>query len=67
MVFNDALAAREAAFLAGATITDTEVQRRVITSAKATPDRSWLAEVASVALVQACKTRGAPTGTGSIR
>jgi putative transposase len=31
------------------------VQRRVITLAKATPERAWLAGVASVALVQACQ------------
>jgi len=31
------------------------VQRRVITLAKAAPERAWLAEVASVALVQACQ------------
>jgi putative transposase len=31
------------------------VQRRVITLAKATPERAWLAEVASVALVRACQ------------
>jgi putative transposase len=35
-------------------ISDTEVQRRVITLAKLTPERIWLAEVPSVALVQAC-------------
>ena len=34
---------------------DTEVQRRVITLAKCTPERAWLGEVASVALVQACQ------------
>jgi putative transposase len=31
------------------------VQRRVVTLAKLTPERSWLGEVASVALVQACQ------------
>lgn len=39
----------------GVKISDTEVQRRVITLAKATPERAWLGEVASVALVQACQ------------
>jgi putative transposase len=39
----------------GEKIGDTEVQRRVITLAKLTPERAWLAEVASVALVQACQ------------
>jgi putative transposase len=53
-VFNDALQARERAHAAGEKISDTEVQRRVITLAKATPKREWLGEVASVALVQAC-------------
>jgi putative transposase len=55
VVFNDALRAREAAHAAGEKISDTEVQRRVITLAKATPEREWLSEVASVALVQACR------------
>ena len=39
----------------GEKISDTEVQRRVITLAKTTPGREWLGEVASVALVQACQ------------
>jgi putative transposase len=55
VVFNDALRVREAAHAAGERISDTEVQRRVITLAKATPEREWLGEVASVALVQACQ------------
>jgi putative transposase len=33
---------------------DSEVQRRVITLAKLTPERAWLAQASSVALVQAC-------------
>ena len=37
------------------TISDTKVQRRVITLAKATPERAWRGEVTSVALVQACR------------
>ncbi|WP_246097890.1 RNA-guided endonuclease InsQ/TnpB family protein [Rhodococcus spelaei] len=36
-------------------MTDTEVQRLVVTAAKSTPERAWLGEVASVALVQACQ------------
>jgi putative transposase len=52
-VYNDCLRVRDQAYAAGEKISDTEVQRRVITLAKATPDRAWLAEVASVALVQA--------------
>jgi putative transposase len=35
-------------------VSSSEVQRRVITLAKLTPERQWLAEVPSVALVQAC-------------
>ena len=55
VVFNDALRTRDAAHQAGEKISDTEVQRRVITLAKTTPEREWLGEVASVALVQACQ------------
>jgi putative transposase len=54
VVFNDSLAAREAAYLAGDKITDTEVQRQVITLAKTTSERAWLGDAPSVALVQAC-------------
>jgi len=54
VVFNDALRLRDAAHDAGEKISDTEVQRRVVTLAKRTPGREWLGEVASVALVQAC-------------
>ena len=55
VVYNDCLRLREAYHVAGEKITDTEVQRRVITLAKLTPERAWLGEVASVALVQACQ------------
>jgi putative transposase len=55
VVYNDALAERHCAYQAGELISDTEVQRRVITQAKRTPERAWLTEVASVALVQACQ------------
>src|SRR5260221_4096540 len=54
VVFNDSLRLREMCHAAGEKITDTEVQRRVITLAKFTEERAWLAEVPSVALVQAC-------------
>lgn len=54
VVFNDCLRLRDACHAAGEKISDTEVQRRVITLAKGAPDRAWLSEVASVALVQAC-------------
>jgi putative transposase len=36
---------------AGEKISDTQVQRKVVTLAKTTPQRQWLGEVASVALV----------------
>ncbi len=55
VVFNDALRLRDAAHAAGEKISGTEVQRRVVTLAKATPEREWLSGVASVALVQACQ------------
>jgi putative transposase len=55
VVYNDALRERERAHHASERITDTEVQRRVVTLAKTTPERAWLTEVASVALVQACQ------------
>jgi hypothetical protein len=53
VVFNDSLRLREQCRAAGEKISDSEIQRRVITLAKATPEREWLAEVPSVALVQA--------------
>jgi transposase len=55
VVYNDCLLVRDKAHEAGEKISDTEVQRQVITLAKATPERAWLGEVASVALVQACQ------------
>ena len=55
VVYNDCLRLRDACHAAREKISDTEVQRRVITLAKLTPERSWLGEVASVALVQACQ------------
>ena len=55
VVFNDCLRLRDACHAAGEKISDTEVQRRVVTLAKATPERAWLGQVASVALVQACQ------------
>ncbi len=54
VVFNDGLRLREAARAAGEPyIPDAELQRRVITEAKRTPEREWLADVSSVVLVQA--------------
>jgi hypothetical protein len=55
VVYNDALRERERAHAAGEQLSDAEVQRRMITLAKRTPERAWLAEVASVVLVQACQ------------
>jgi len=52
VVFNDAVRVREDAWKAGEKLSLAEVQRRVITEAKTREDRRWLAEVASVALVQ---------------
>jgi putative transposase len=52
VVFNDALRVREEAYRAGVKLSDTEIQRRVITQAKGTSERAWLCEVPSVALVQ---------------
>ena len=55
VVYNDCLRVRDEAHANDKVISDTEVQRRVITLAKLTPERAWLGEVASVALVQACQ------------
>jgi putative transposase len=52
VVFNDAVRVRDPAYRDGVRLSDTEVQRRVITQAKTTTERGWLAEVPSVALVQ---------------
>ena len=52
VVFNDALSLRAEAHRNGLNLSDTEIQRRVITQAKTTVERGWLAEVPSVALVQ---------------
>jgi len=53
VVFNDALAARQAARQAGEPyITDREMSAR-LTAAKATPERAWLGEVSAVILQQA--------------
>ncbi len=55
VVFNDALRCRDEAWRAGERLSPTEVQRRVITQAKATEERGWLSEVASVVLVQSVR------------
>jgi putative transposase len=55
VVYNDCLRLRDECHAAGEKLSDSEVQRRVVTLAKHTPERAWLAEVASVVLVQACR------------
>lgn len=52
VVFNDALRVRDEAYRSGVRLSDSEIQRRVITEAKASEERGWLSEVPSVALVQ---------------
>jgi putative transposase len=54
VVYNDSLRLREECHAAGVKISDGQVQRRVVTLAKLSPEREWLAEAPSVALVQAC-------------
>ncbi|WP_199734090.1 RNA-guided endonuclease InsQ/TnpB family protein [Micromonospora musae] len=54
VVFNDGLRLRQRAHEAGEKyISDGELSRRLITEAKATPERAWLSEVSSVVLQQA--------------
>ena len=48
VVYNDCLRVRDAAYANGEKISGTEVQRRVITLAKATPERAWLAKVGDI-------------------
>jgi putative transposase len=55
VVYNDCLRLREDCRARGEKISDTEMQRRVVTLAKCTPERAWLSEVSSVVLVQACQ------------
>jgi len=54
VVFNDFIAARESAHKAGLPLPKTgDLSRHLITDAKKTPERQWLAEVSAVALQQA--------------
>jgi len=53
VVFNDAVRIRAEAHRAGIKLSDSEIQRQVITYAKTTSERAWLCDVPSVALVQA--------------
>ncbi len=56
VVFNDGLRARQEAHAAGlAYLKDTDLQKQVITAAKQTPERAWLADVSSVVLVQSLR------------
>ena len=68
VVYNDCLRLREECYAAGEKISDSQILRRVITLAKATPEREWLAEAPSVALVQACNDarRGRCGGYGRV-
>jgi putative transposase len=52
VVYNDAIRLRQDLHKKGERISDTELQKRVITQAKLTVERGWLSEVASVPLVQ---------------
>ena len=54
VVFNDALRARQTARENGQPYpSDGELSKRIITQAKATPERAWLGEVSAVVLQQA--------------
>jgi putative transposase len=55
VVFNDCIRLRDRAYEAGEKLSDSQIQARVITLARQTPERQWLNEVAWVALVQACQ------------
>ncbi|MBD2636616.1 IS200/IS605 family element transposase accessory protein TnpB [Limnothrix sp. FACHB-881] len=52
VVYNDAIRLRQDLYQQGEKVSDTELQKRVITQAKLTVEREWLSEVASVPLVQ---------------
>ncbi len=55
-VYNDAVAARTTAFAAGLPYpTTAELDKLLITKAKRTPERAWLADVATVPLQQALR------------
>lgn len=55
VVFNDCIRLRQTSHAAGVKISDTDVQKRVVTVAKTTSERAWLSDVSSVVLVQACQ------------
>ncbi|MEV0108181.1 hypothetical protein AB0H42_17845 [Nocardia sp. NPDC050799] len=53
--FRAGIRAREHVHAAGVKLSDTEVQRRVVTEAERTAQRSWPAGLSSVVLVHACQ------------
>jgi len=53
VVFNDALAARQAAYAAGEPYLSDAAMSAALTAAKLAPERAWLADVSSVVLQQA--------------
>ena len=53
VVFNDALRVRDDAYRSRVKLSDSEIQRRVITEAKTTTDRAWL-------------RRGSECGSGAV-
>ncbi len=56
VVFNDAVAAQQAAHEAGQkALSSTALQSRVVAQAKTTPERAWLSEVSTVPLEQAAR------------
>lgn len=56
VVYNDGLRLRQEAFAAGlGFVDDGELQKRVITQGKRTPERAWLSEVSSVVLIQSLR------------
>jgi putative transposase len=59
VVFNDALRLRQEEYQAnGTTISSGELQKRLITQAKHTVERCWLAEVSNIALQQSVQDAG---------
>jgi len=55
VVYNDAIRLRQELYRQGEKISDTELQKRLITQAKLTDERKWLSEVGSVPLVQSLR------------
>jgi putative transposase len=55
VIYNDAIRLRQELYRQGEKISDTELQKRVITQAKLTDERKWLSEVGSVPLVQSLR------------